>query len=145
MPGKVVSGFPSGIATRMNELMTSHDDSDHLLDLLKASGARITKPRRVIVRILAEKGGQHPDAMDIFRRAVREDSRISLPTVYRTLKVLEERTPLLRCHKQHLVNIDAINEIVLLEGGLAKIKTQSEKLIPISRRYFKTIKKKLLI
>ena len=42
-------------------------------------------PRRVIVRILAEKGDQHPDAMDIFRRAVKEDSRISLPTVYRTL------------------------------------------------------------
>ncbi len=62
-----------------------------------------------------------------------------------TLKVLEERTPLLRCHKQYLINIDAINEIVLLEGGLAKIKTHSGKLIPISRRYLKSIKKKLMI
>lgn len=62
-----------------------------------------------------------------------------------TLKVLEERTPLLRCHKQYLIHIDSINEIVLLEGGLAKIKTYSGKLVPVSRRYLKSIKKKLMI
>jgi two-component system LytT family response regulator len=62
-----------------------------------------------------------------------------------TLKVLEERTPLLRCHKQYLINIDAINEILLLDGGLAKIRTRSGKMIPVSRRYLKIIKKKLLL
>ncbi|SHO42687.1 two-component system response regulator BtsR [Desulfopila aestuarii] len=62
-----------------------------------------------------------------------------------TLKVLEERTALLRCHKQYLINIDSINEIVLLEAGLAKIRTHSGKFIPVSRRYLKIIKKKLLI
>jgi Fur family ferric uptake transcriptional regulator len=101
--------------------MSTGPDSEHLLDLLKASGARITKPRRVIVRILAEKGNQHPDAMDIFRRAVREDSRISLPTVYRTLKVLEEQGAIQRHafsdgrsryepasgeHHDHLIDMD---------------------------------------
>lgn len=58
-----------------------------------------------------------------------------------TLKVLEERTPLLRCHKQYLINIDAINEIVLLEAGLARIRTHAGKMIPVSRRYLKMIKK----
>lgn len=101
--------------------MTASPDSQHLLDLLKASGARITKPRRVIVKILAEKGGQHPDAMDIFRRAVKEDSRISLPTVYRTLKVLEDHGAIQRHafsdgrsryepahsgHHDHLIDMD---------------------------------------
>lgn len=62
-----------------------------------------------------------------------------------TLKVLEERTPLLRCHKQYLINIDSINEIVLLEAGLAKIRTHSGRMLPVSRRYLKIIKKKLLI
>jgi two-component system LytT family response regulator len=62
-----------------------------------------------------------------------------------TLKVLEERTPLLRCHKQYLINIESINEILLLDGGLAKIRTRSGKMIPVSRRYLKVIKKKLLI
>ncbi len=62
-----------------------------------------------------------------------------------TLKVMEERTSLLRCHKQYLINIESINEILLLDGGLAKIKTRSGKMIPVSRRYLKIIKKKLLL
>lgn len=62
-----------------------------------------------------------------------------------TLKVLEERTPLLRCHKQYLIHIDSIDEIILLEGGLARIRTISGKNIPVSRRYLKAIKKKLML
>jgi two-component system, LytTR family, response regulator len=62
-----------------------------------------------------------------------------------TLKVLEERTQLFRCHKQYLVNLDCIGEIIVLEAGLAKIVTRSGKRIPVSRRYFKLIKKKLYI
>lgn len=62
-----------------------------------------------------------------------------------TLKVLEERTQLFRCHKQYLINLDCIGEIVLLEAGLAKIITRSGKSIPVSRRYLKLIKKRLLI
>ena len=65
-------------------------DSEELLSALRRGGARITKPRKLIIQILADKGDEHPDAMGIFRRAVRQDSRISLPTVYRTLKMLEE-------------------------------------------------------
>lgn len=61
-----------------------------------------------------------------------------------TLKVLEERTPLMRCHKQHLVNVDSIREIVLLEGGYGKIALKTGKMISVSRRYLKVIKKKLL-
>ena len=34
-----------------------------------------------------------------------------------TLKVLEQRTPLVRCHKQYLVNLAAVDEIQLHEGG----------------------------
>jgi len=62
-----------------------------------------------------------------------------------TLKVLEERTNLLRCHKQYLINIDFISEIVLLEGNMARIITRLGKSIPVSRRSLKAIKKKLLI
>jgi two-component system, LytTR family, response regulator len=62
-----------------------------------------------------------------------------------TLKVLEERTPLVRCHKQYLVNIDAMEEIILLEGGLGNIATKSKKTIPVSRRYLKILKKQLLL
>ncbi len=62
-----------------------------------------------------------------------------------TLKVLEERTPFLRCHKQFLINLDGVNEIILLDAGRAKIKTHSGKLIPVSRHFLKRIKKKILL
>ncbi len=42
-----------------------------------------------------------------------------------TLKVLAERTPLLRCHRQYLVNPDRIETIQLLDQGLAEIRTKA--------------------
>lgn len=60
-----------------------------------------------------------------------------------TLKVLEEKTPLVRCHRQFLVNTKAIKEIKLLENGLAEIITVSNHPIPVSRRYLKTLKELL--
>ena len=44
-------------------------DSDDLLSALREAGARITKPRKLIIQILADRGDEHPDAMEIFRRA----------------------------------------------------------------------------
>jgi Fur family ferric uptake transcriptional regulator len=56
---------------------------------LRREGIRITRPRRVILGILSETD-DHPDALAIFRRAVAIDPAISLSTVYRTMKLLEE-------------------------------------------------------
>ena len=55
---------------------------------LRDAGVRITQPRRIILGILAQ-AGDHPDAMEIFRRAVALNPGISLSTVYRTMKLLE--------------------------------------------------------
>lgn len=60
-----------------------------------------------------------------------------------TLKVLEEKTNLVRCHRQFLVNIQAIKEIKLLENGLAEIITVSGHPLPVSRRYLKALKEML--
>ena len=57
-----------------------------------------------------------------------------------TLKVLEERTPLLRCQRQYLVNPDEIDEIKLLENGSAEIKTRLGNTLPVSRRYLRQLK-----
>ncbi|KKD61393.1 hypothetical protein RN22_05960 [Grimontia sp. AD028] len=62
------------------------------------------------------------------------------PTTQLTLKTLEEKTPLLRCHRQYLVSVNHISEIKLLENGLAEVITASGFTIPISRRYLKTLK-----
>ncbi|WP_117235912.1 two-component system response regulator BtsR [Vibrio maerlii] len=60
-----------------------------------------------------------------------------------TLKVLEEKTSLIRCHRQYLVNSKTIREIKLLENGLAEIITRSGFDVPVSRRYFKLLKELL--
>lgn len=58
-------------------------------DELREAGIRITKPRKIILEILTQ-ASDHPDAMEIFRRAVKIDRSISLATVYRTMKMLED-------------------------------------------------------
>jgi Fur family ferric uptake transcriptional regulator len=54
---------------------------------LRRQGVRITRQRSIILGILSEPGN-HPDALEIFRRAVALDASISLSTVYRTMKLL---------------------------------------------------------
>ncbi len=60
-----------------------------------------------------------------------------------TLRVLEARANLIRCHKQFLVNIDQVDEIILQENQSAVIQTRSKKNLPVSRRYLKKIKEQL--
>lgn len=62
-----------------------------------------------------------------------------------TLKILQERTPLLRCHRQYLVNINQIAEITLMDNGSAEIITRSARRLPVSRRYLRELKDQLLI
>jgi two-component system LytT family response regulator len=64
-------------------------------------------------------------------------------TTQLSLKVLEDKTPLIRCHRQYLINVKRIKEISLLENGLAEIMTQSGFTVPISRRYLRSVKEHL--
>ena len=60
-----------------------------------------------------------------------------------TLRTLEEKTPLLRCHRQYLVNLAHVREIRLSENGLADIVTRGEQTVPVSRRSLKPLKERL--
>lgn len=60
-----------------------------------------------------------------------------------TLRTLEERSALVRCHRQHLVNLDAIVEIRLGENGAADILSRNGHQVPVSRRYLKPLKERL--
>jgi two-component system LytT family response regulator len=62
-----------------------------------------------------------------------------------TLRVLEERAGLVRCHKQFLVNIDQVDEIRPLEDGAASIRTRSGKEAPVSRRFLSKLRERLEI
>jgi len=57
-----------------------------------------------------------------------------------SLKVLEEKTVLIRCHRQYLINPSCIREIKFLDNGSAEIITKSNHSAPVSRRYLKLIK-----
>jgi two-component system LytT family response regulator len=60
-----------------------------------------------------------------------------------TLRTLEERTPLMRCHRQYLVNPDRIKEIRFEDNGLAEILTTAGKAVPVSRRFLGPLKDRL--
>jgi Fur family ferric uptake transcriptional regulator len=55
----------------------------------EAKGLRLTEQRRVIADVL-ESSLDHPDVEELFNRATRIDPRISLATVYRTVKLFED-------------------------------------------------------
>lgn len=53
-------------------------------------GLKMTGQRRVIARVLSE-ASDHPDVEELYRRASTLDARISIATVYRTVRLLEEK------------------------------------------------------
>jgi len=86
---------------------------------------RMTGQRRVIAKVLSE-AEDHPDVEEVYRRASARDPRISLSTVYRTVRLLEEAGILERHefgdgraryepaghdHHDHLINL-ATGEVI---------------------------------
>ncbi|WP_339951802.1 Fur family transcriptional regulator [uncultured Albimonas sp.] len=63
--------------------------TDTILDRCEAAGLRMTGQRRTVARVL-ESSDDHPDVEELHRRAAAEDARISLATVYRTVKLFED-------------------------------------------------------
>jgi Fur family ferric uptake transcriptional regulator len=89
--------------------------------LCSEQGLRMTGQRRVIARVLCS-AKDHPDVEEVYRRANQIDARISLSTVYRTLKLFAEKGILerhdfghgrgryeeaSRDHHDHLIDVDS--------------------------------------
>jgi len=58
--------------------------------ICKDKGLRMTGQRRVIARVLSV-ATDHPDVEEVYRRSNDMDERISLATVYRTVRLFEEQ------------------------------------------------------
>jgi Fur family transcriptional regulator, ferric uptake regulator len=54
-----------------------------------AKGLRMTEQRKVVARVVAASK-DHPDVEELYARAAKVDAKISLATVYRTVKLFEE-------------------------------------------------------
>lgn len=62
---------------------------DRIEALCIEKGMRMTEQRRVIARVLSDSA-DHPDVEELHQRAAQEDPRISIATVYRTVRLFEE-------------------------------------------------------
>ncbi|WP_308719286.1 Fur family transcriptional regulator [Komagataeibacter xylinus] len=60
-----------------------------LADLCRERGLKLTGQRRTIAFVLSDSD-DHPDVEELYRRAVEVDPRISIATVYRTVRLFEE-------------------------------------------------------
>jgi Fur family ferric uptake transcriptional regulator len=84
-----------------------------------ASGMRMTEQRRVIARVLGASR-DHPDVEELYKRAVKIDDKISISTVYRTVRLFEDAGIIARhdfregraryetspeAHHDHLINL----------------------------------------
>lgn len=87
----------------------------------KEKGLRLTGPRRVIAEVLAA-ADDHPDVLELHRRVAERDGRVSLATVYRTVRRLEQEgilerhafgdgraryEPQPQQHHDHLIDVDS--------------------------------------
>ena len=103
-------------------------------------GLRLTDQRKVIVKLLEETIMDtkfHPDVDEIHKRAVAIDKKISIATVYRTVKLLEEADIIDRhefkegksryeavteTHHDHLIDINSGEIIEFVDDEIEKLK-----------------------
>ena len=55
----------------------------------KQKGVRLTDQRRLIAKVMS-KSASHPDVDELHKKVSKLDSKISIATVYRTVKLFEE-------------------------------------------------------
>ena len=106
-------------------------------------GLRITEQRRVIARVLGE-AEDHPDVETLHERAVAVDPKISIATVYRTVRLFEEAGILERhefgdgrsryeaasdAHHDHLIDVETGKVIEFVDEELEMLQRRiAEKL-----------------
>ena len=69
--------------------------SDSIEDKCVSKGIKLTDQRRVIAKVMSESKetygeADHPDVDELYNRVSKIDSKISIATVYRTVKIFEE-------------------------------------------------------
>lgn len=114
-----------------------------LEQLCADKGLRITEQRRVIARVLSDSE-DHPDVEMLHRRASAIDPKISIATVYRTVRLFEEAGILDRhdfgdgraryeaapeAHHDHLIDVESGRVVEFVDPELEALQRQiAEKL-----------------
>jgi Fur family ferric uptake transcriptional regulator len=118
--GSVTYNGPSIDAPHEDMRASTAAPTNRIEQLCVDKRLRMTGQRRVIARVLSE-AKDHPDVEEVHRRAHAVDSRISLSTVYRTLRLFETKGILerhdfgagrgryeaaARTHHDHLIDLE---------------------------------------
>ena len=111
--------------------------SDPLLSRCLAKNIRMTSQRQIIIQVI-EESDDHPDVDQLYLRSVELDNTISIATVYRTVKLLEEAGLIERLefgdgrsryeeageHHEHLVDIETGEVHEFYNEELETLKTE---------------------
>ena len=99
------------------------------------AGIRMTGQRRLIIKVL-ENSKDHPDVETLFERSNKIDNKVSIATVYRTVKLLQNAGILeklefndgrsrfedaVRKHHDHLIDLDTGKVIEFIDEEIEHI------------------------
>ena len=100
-----------------------------------AKGVKLTDQRRIIAKVMSESQ-DHPDVDELYNRVSKIDSKISIATVYRTVKLFEEAgivakhdfkggkaryEQLNKSHHDHLIDIKTGEIIEFVDDEIEKL------------------------
>ena len=104
-------------------------------DKCKAKGVRLTDQRKVIAQVMSTSK-DHPDVDELHKRISDVDKKISIATVYRTVKILEEAGILVKhdfkagkaryeqlreSHHDHLIDVKTGEIIEFVDEEIEKL------------------------
>ena len=115
--------------------------SENIEQKCLAKGVKLTDQRKVIVKVLSESKenygeSDHPDVDELYNRVSKVDPKISIATVYRTVKILEEAEILVKhdfkagkaryeqireSHHDHLIDVKTGEIIEFVDEEIEKL------------------------
>ena len=115
--------------------------SSSIVDQCLAKGVKLTEQRKIIAKVISESKemygeSDHPDVDELYKRVSKIDSKISIATVYRTVKLLEESGILTKhdfkggkaryeqineSHHDHLIDIKTGEIIEFVDDEIEKL------------------------
>jgi Fur family ferric uptake transcriptional regulator len=104
-------------------------------DKCLSKGVKLTDQRRIIAKVMSE-ANDHPDVDELYSRVSKIDSKISIATVYRTVKLFEETgivtkhefrggkaryEQLMESHHDHLIDVKSGEIIEFVDDEIEKL------------------------
>tara|TARA_B100001057_G_scaffold350162_1_gene351633 strand:+ start:3074 stop:3505 length:432 start_codon:yes stop_codon:yes gene_type:complete len=115
--------------------------TDNIEQKCISKGVKLTDQRRIIAKVISESKSEygesdHPDVDELYSRVSKIDSKISIATVYRTVKLFEEAgiltkhdfkggkaryEAIVESHHDHLIDIKSGEIIEFVDDEIEKL------------------------